>query len=222
MNLEVNANDVSVVITKGGQRFLTHCLARSAAAFEIVCSDFILQLAERLLGASFRLIAKRIYSTPPNFHMQWHTDADLRQTPRGDCPALTFILYLTDVVDGEFELIKKSDRWDPQQLGLNDGVEISDEFVEKNFAEQVRRFPMNRGGMIIYNARVVHRATPMRTVSSPHRKSLYFQINRGQACGEPILVNTEFLHMLDARRQMLLGFSGRLNAPSFPSPPKTL
>ena len=132
--------------------------------------------------------------------MQWHTD---NKTDRGfaQIPGIIFIVYISDVDDGEFQYVRGSHKWSGEKA-YND---YSDGFVDEKLSQDVLSFKGRAGTMVIYDTYGIHRARPV-----PHsdfvRKSLFWQIDREVSQAEPILLNPEFLESPDGKTLRYLGF----------------
>jgi hypothetical protein len=182
------------------QFYLCHMLAVSRTFTELVTHPKVFEITERIIGPEYRLKALRYYETFGHHHMQWHTD---NKTDRGfaQIPGIIFIVYISDVEDGEFQYVRGSHKWSGEKA-YND---YSDAFVEENFAKDVLSFKGRAGTLIIYDTYGIHRAKP---VEDPDfvRKSLFWQIDREIDQAEPILINPEFLPEMDAGKLRYLGF----------------
>jgi hypothetical protein len=73
---------------------------------------------------------------------------------------------------------------------------------------------MPRGSLVIYNTDMIHRAAPM--TSSKERKSLFFQVEKKENAGEPILLNTSFARELNDELKYYLGFGAHTEYEVFP------
>src|SRR3954471_10562462 len=161
------------------QFYLCHMLAVSKTFTQLVTHPKILEITERVVGAQFRLKALRYYETFGLHHMQWHTD---NKTDRGfaQIPGIIFIIYISDVEDGEFQYVKGSHAWSGEKA-YND---YPDEFISQNFQDSILSFKGRAGTMVIYDTYGIHRAKPVADADFV-RKSLFWQIDREVSQGEP-------------------------------------
>ena len=87
--------------------------------------------------------------------MQWHTD-NKSETHKTNTNGLIFIVYLSDVQDGEFQYIEGSHNWS----GDDDHSNYSNDLIEDKYKDKITSFKKNAGGIVIYNSRGIHRAKP--------------------------------------------------------------
>ncbi|MDY7021291.1 MAG: phytanoyl-CoA dioxygenase family protein [Cyanobacteriota bacterium] len=216
----VNANDVGVVWAKH-QKFLTHCLAQSKQAYDLITSPEILAICKNYFQDRYVLINHRIYQTHKISHMPWHTDNNQqvgrKLSSKHNRPGLLFLFYLSDVTTNPFQLIKNSHLWSQQ---YNNEIYISDQFVKENYQKDILTFPLKKGSLIICNIHAVHRAEPFQD-DNYTRTTLLFQVDQvGSDCighGEKNLVNTEFLDDLTPEIMNYLGFGYKTDYPAFPN-----
>ena len=67
-----------------------------------------------------------------------------------------FLVYLSDVQDGEFQYIEGSHTWS----GDNDHNEYTNDTIEEKYKDKIISFKKNAGGIIISNIYGIHRAKP--------------------------------------------------------------
>jgi hypothetical protein len=182
------------------QFYLCHLLAVSRTFTQMVTHPKVFEITERIIGPEYRLKALRYYETFGHHHMQWHTD---NKTDRGfaQIPGIIFIVYISDVEDGEFQYVRGSHKWSGEKA-YND---YSDAFVEENLGKDVISFKGAAGTLVVYDTYGIHRAKPV-TDADFVRKSLFWQIDREIEQAEPILINPEFLPQMDDRKLRYLGF----------------
>lgn len=192
------------------QYYLCHMLAVSRTFTQLTTHSKIFEIIEQVVGPEFRLKALRYYETYGGHHMQWHTD---NKTPRGFAliPGIIFIVYISDVEDGEFQYVRGSHKWSGEKA-YND---YTDDFVATNYNKDVLSFKGKAGTIIMYDTYGIHRARPV-TRSDFIRKSLFWQIDRETANGEPIVINPEFLEEVSPRIAQYLGFGRPANYTRFP------
>jgi len=182
------------------QYYQCHMLAVSRTFAEMVTHPKVFEITERIIGPEYRLKALRYYETFGHHHMQWHTD---NKTDRGfaQIPGIIFIVYISDVEDGEFQYVRGSHKWSGEKA-YND---YSDAFVEENLGKDVLSFKGRAGTLVVYDTYGIHRAKPVPNADFV-RKSLFWQIDREIEQAEPILINPEFLPNMDDRKLRYLGF----------------
>jgi len=211
MRPEFNANAVGPVYFKN-QRYLTHCLARSSVAFDVMVRSWCFAVMKAYFGEGFRLTDHRFYVTGRSEVMQWHVDNKFDDRVPSAYPGLIFIFYLNDAVDGEFQIVEGSREWS-RSSGETD---FPDEFIHAHHGERIVNLPMAAGGCVIYDTTMVHRAHPIRRRGF-ERRSLFFQVEKKAGGGEPILIDTAFAGALSAEQQYFLGFGVAPEYPVFPA-----
>jgi len=204
----LNENTIQPVRTVH-QSFLTHYLAVSKAAYDLVTSDAVLDLCDQLMS-EYRLVSKRVYETRAGMKMQWHSDCEALCSDPKQVDALVFIFYLTDVKVGGYQYIEGSHVDGADFVG---GAE-KDAEIDAKYLGRVKTLSLPAGSCIVYNGRLLHRASRFET--GPARRSLFFQVNRGARTSEPIYLNAAFIDNLDSRRERFLGIGKPAIVPSFP------
>jgi len=200
MEVTLNKNHVPAVVYKN-QRYLTHCLAHSRTIYELMTSDEMFSIMRGYFREQFRLTDQRVYVTEAGEKMQWHVDNKLDSSVQTGYPGLIFIFYLCDVTDGQFQIVKNSHCWSRSHAQ----ADFLDSSIESVHKDDIVDFKMPKGSAIIYTTDMVHRAAPVRN-KGWERKSLFFQVERKEQGGEPILVNTSFLGELSHEKKFFLGF----------------
>jgi hypothetical protein len=210
IRFSLNRNEVGGVYAER-QFYLTHMLAVSKAFYDYCTHPKIFEVCRNYLGDQFRLQALRYYETYGGHHMQWHTD---NKTDKGfaHIPGVIFIVYVSDVQDGEFQYVEGSHKWS----GETAYSDYSDELIDSKYASLVRSFKLPRGSILIYNTYGIHRARPVKSKDFV-RKSLFFQVDREIERSEPIIVNTEYLDNVDSTVSMYLGFGRQAGYEVFPN-----
>lgn len=132
--------------------------------------------------------------------MQWHVDNKLDTAEQTDYPGLIFIFYLSDVFDGQFQLVAGSQHWSRKEA-----ADFTDRFIETHHKDKIVDFKLPKGSLVVYTTEVIHRAHPIEDPGF-ERTSLFFQVERKERGGEPILVNTSFLGDLTEEKMYFLGF----------------
>ncbi len=198
-NFEINKNWVTGVHADK-QYFLTHLLACSEKFYNLVTDNNIMNLSEKFLGVNCRLKALRYYETYGYHKMLWHTD---NKTKDGfvKIPGLIFIIYMGDVSDGEFQYIKNSHTFS-QKNNFND---YNNDFINKNYNNEIISFKGAAGDLIIYNSYGIHRAKPVCSKNFI-RKSIFFQIDSQINSGEPLLINPSYVKNVEQKTLNFLGF----------------
>jgi hypothetical protein len=216
----INCNDVGVV-TSGTQKFLTHCLAKSKQAYDLVTANRVLDICDRYFVDRYQLTNHRFCQTRGSFHMPWHTDNNLQQgkqlAGKHPMPGLLFLFYLSDDNFSPFQYIKDSHKWSQQ---YDQEIYLADRWVEEQYGEEILTFRMTKGSLMICDTHGIHRAVPFRQPGHV-RNILLFQVDqvgdRFLGHGEQNLIDTEFIDNLDPRVLGYLGFGVRRNYPAFPS-----
>ncbi len=198
LHFRINENTLLPVAFKG-QTYQNQFIALSRTAFDLVCHDRITSISRASLGPKFAMVGKRLYETRSDSYMVFHSDlgAETRDPARVD--GLGFILYMSDVTDGAFEIVEGTHRDGASYTGSRE----QDQALVRT--RPIRAYPMPKGSYIIYNGRLIHRAQPLPADGAP-RTSLHFQVNRDAAPGEPIYVNIGWLGDMSEDARQLLGF----------------
>lgn len=195
----LNKNEVSGVFSEK-QYYLTNLLSISKTFYEFATSKLVFDICYKYLGNSFRLKALRYYETYGGHHMQWHTD---NKTDRGfaSIPGIIFIVYVSDVSDGQFQYIEGSHLWSGEKAYSD----YSDQFIEDNYKTKIKDFRLPSGSLIIYNTYGIHRAKPVFNDKFV-RKSVFFQVDNEVENSEPIILNAKFITQINSQIEMFLGF----------------
>ncbi|WP_017653941.1 phytanoyl-CoA dioxygenase family protein [Fortiea contorta] len=216
----LNKNDVGVVIAQQ-IKFLTHCLASSKKAYDIITSNKILEICKGYFNDSYKITNHRIYQTSKSSHMPWHTDNNLQNgkqlSSKHNMPGLLFLFYLSDVTKNAFQYIADSHKW---SYKYDHEVYLSDSYVESKFKKDILTFPMPKGSIILCDIHGIHRAEPFQD-NNHNRTTLLFQVDQVGSeyvgHGEKNLVNTEYLDNLTPEVMDYLGFGFKRSYPAFPN-----
>jgi len=216
----VNNNDVGVVAS-GTQKFLTHCLAKSKQAYDLITCRQVLDICNAYFTDKYQLTNHRFCQTRRSFHMPWHTDNNLQRNSqlsgKHSMPGLLFLFYLSDQNLSPFQYIKGSHLWSHQ---YDNEIYLSDRWVETHHQEDVVTFKMSKGSLIICDTHGIHRAVPFHD-RHHFRNILLFQVDQvGKSYvghGEQNLINTEFIDNFSTELFDYLGFGIKRNYPAFPS-----
>ncbi|AFY34221.1 phytanoyl-CoA dioxygenase family protein [Calothrix sp. PCC 7507] len=216
----INTNDVGVVKAQN-VKFLTHCLARSKKAYDVITSSKILEICQGYFNDSYKITNHRIYQTSKIAHMPWHTDNNLQRdkqlSGKHDMPGLLFLFYLSDVDKNAFQYIADSHKWSNK---YDHEVYLSDSYVDSKFKKDIITFPMAKGSMIVCDIHGIHRAEPFKDKNFS-RNTLLFQVDQVGSQyighGEKNLVNTEYLDNLTPEVMDYLGFGFKRSYPAFPN-----
>ena len=214
--LGLNTNNIAgVYFSHGDQFFLTHMLAVSKSFFDYCTNDKILDICTHYLGSEYRLKALRYYENHGGQNMQRHTDNRYYDENKGDINTATqgliFIVYLSDVSDGEFQYIRGSHLWSTK----NNYNDYSQAEIEREFSKDIVGFQKPKGSILIYNTFGIHRAKPTKDKNFV-RPTLFFQVDREINHSEQILLKTEFLTKFDDRIKLYLGFGKRTGQKLYP------
>jgi ectoine hydroxylase-related dioxygenase (phytanoyl-CoA dioxygenase family) len=208
---DYNANWAGPVLFKN-QRYMTHCLANSGTIFDLMTRSWCFDVLRAYFGANFRLTDQRVYVTEREERMQWHVDNKFDDSAQSEYPGLIFIFYLCDVDDGELQVIDGSNRWSKQ----HPSADFSDAFIDANHAKDIVSLKMPAGSGLVYDTSVIHRAHRIRR-SGWERKSLFFQVEKKVAGGEPILIDARFARDLTPEQEYFLGFGAMPEYGVFPT-----
>lgn len=198
--LAINKNSLGGVMTKD-QYYNTNILATSKTFFNLCTSDIVLSICNYFFkDSNFRLKAYRYYETYSGNNMQWHNDTKTSDKFL-DIKGLIFIVYISDVFDGEFQYVNGS-HINSNKFKKNDftSEELNKEYGKKSIIS----FKGKKGSLIIYNTAGIHRAKPAINKKSHIRKSLFFQVDLSNN-SEPIILNPSFI---DKSKKDILTFLG--------------
>ena len=214
-NFGLNNNFITPVWAKT-QYYFTNALATSQAYFNLITSSKFLSIAKTKFNNNFRLKCHRYYETMFGHHMVWHADNVDNQGNVHENDGLIFIMYVNDVFDGEFQLIKETNlKENHSERKLNYS---SDKFVEKNFQDKIISFKGKAGSIIIYDTWHLHRAKPIKSKSFI-RKSIFMQVDKSMRNSEKIVLTPDFLNKEQTKNQELLTYLGFGEKSDFPSAP---
>ena len=182
------------------QYYFINLFTGSKECYDFCTSNFVIDLCKSYLGDIFRLRALRYYETMSGHNMKWHTDnkEDRKLT---DFNGLIFIIYISDVYEGEFQFVEGSHKFSDKY----NSPEYDNEMIESKYSNLIRSLKMPKGSLVIYDATGIHRAKPFKN-NNYIRKSLYFQIDATIENSENILINTKFLKNINQDIKELLGF----------------
>ena len=209
-DISLNNNYLSGVHTKT-QYYNTNILAISKTFFKFCTSDLVFSISEKFLNSTnIRLKALRYYETYSSNNMKWHTDTKTSEK-FSNIKGLIFIIYISDVYDGEFQYINGSHKYSVD-YGKND---FSDSEISNLYStKKIKSFKGKKGSIIIYNTAGIHRAKPSEKLFHC-RKSLFFQIDDSEN-SEKILINPSFLSDADYKILNYLGFGKKNTYSTFP------
>ena len=196
----INRNWISGVYTKT-QYYLTNILGCSESFYKLVTDENIINICDDyMLEKNFRLKAARYYETFSNHHMHWHTDNKVGKI-FSDIDGLIFIVYLQNVDDGEFQYIKNSHKFSGD-VKINN---FTDTEIDQKYSKDIVSFKAEKGSLIAYNTRGIHRAKKVQKKSTFVRKSLFFQVDSDFKSSEPMLLDVSFVK---TRSEKLLRYLG--------------
>ena len=218
-DISLNKNDVSVVATQNN-KYLTHCLASSEKAYNIITSPKILAICKEYFTDTYKLINHRIYQTSKKQHLPWHTDNNrlegAQMSEKHDMPGLFFMFYLSEVPKNPFQMVRGSHLWSHK---YNSESFFTDSFIDKNHADDVVTFRLKKGSFILCDTHGIHRAEPFND-DNYNRTTLLFQVdqvgNNNAGHGEKNIINTEYLKNLTPEISDYLGFGFKRDYPAFP------
>ena len=210
-DLNLNTNNISgVYYSPGNQFFLTHMMAVSKNFYNFCTDNILINICSKFFKEDFRIKTFRYYENFGGQKMQWHTD-NKSETHKTDTKGLIFIVYLTDVQDGEFQYIEGSHIWSSD----GEHSDYSNDLIEEKFKNKIVSFKKNAGGIVIYNTYGIHRAKPTKDKNFV-RKSLFLQIDENLDLAAPIYIKTEFLENLNDKLKTYLGFGLSANQNNYP------
>jgi len=193
------------------QYYFMNLLSDSKKCYDFITSNLALDLSKEYLGDAYRLRAIRYYETMSGHVMKWHSD-NKKERKKMNFNGLIFIIYVSDVDEGEFQFIEGSHKFSNKF----DSPEVDDEFINENYSELIKSFKLQKGSLVIYDASGIHRAKPFKN-NNYVRKSLYFQVDAYEENSEKIILNTKFLNNLTPEIKKMLGFGKENNYPAYPS-----
>ena len=209
--INLNTSNISgVYYSPGNQFFLTHMMAVSKNFYNFCTNNILINICSKFFKKDFRIKTFRYYENFSGQKMQWHTD-NKSETHKTNTNGLIFIVYLSDVQDGEFQYIEGSHNWS----GDDDHSNYSNDLIEDKYKDKITSFKKNAGGIVIYNSRGIHRAKPTKD-NNFTRKSLFLQIDENLNVGTPIYIKTEFLKNLNDKLKTYLGFGLNANQNNYP------
>ena len=209
--VNLNTNNISgVYYSPGNQFFLTHMMSVSKTFYNFCTDNILINICSKFFKEDFRIKTFRYYENFGGQKMQWHTDnrTVIRNT---DTKGLIILVYLSDVQDGEFQIIEGSHTWS----GGNDYNDYTNDTIEEKYKDKIISFKKNAGGIIIYNIYGIHRAKPTKDKNFV-RKSLFLQIDDNLNSALPIYIKTEFLENLNDKLKTYLGFGLSANQNNYP------
>ena len=214
-NFGINDNHVTPVRTRT-QYYFTNALAASRDYFNLITSDKFLSLAKNKFDDNFRLKCHRYYETIYGHHMTWHADNIDNKGIIHENDGLIFIIYVDDVFDGEFQLIKDTNlKENHSERKLNYS---SDKFIDENFKDKIVSFKGKAGSIIIYDTWHLHRAKPIKNKKFT-RKSIFMQIDKSMRNSEKIVLTPDFISKEQIKDQSLMTYLGFGEQSDFPSAP---
>ena len=196
------------------QYYNTSLLSISSTFFDVVTGSDVQSICSGYFPESnYRLRCHRYYETYGNHFMQWHRDMKIPLVGFKNIPGLIFIIYMSEVVDGEFQYISGSHKYFPAEGNYDfTDAQILDMFG----AHSVISFAGSPGDLIVYNTAGIHRAKPVLR-SNFSRSSLFFQIDSGCNDSEPTYINPSFVNPLNTHILNFLGFGQPSTFPEYPS-----
>ncbi|MCW5773475.1 MAG: phytanoyl-CoA dioxygenase family protein [Rhodospirillaceae bacterium] len=207
----INQDGIATV-RYGRQFFLNQVLGRSKAAYDLITSDRMMDLAEAALGPHFRLTAKRYYTTHDGMRMQWHRDNKSAANEVEPRDGIICIFYLTDADEGAFQFVRGSHRFDLDRAS----PDFAEDDIAARYGDRIETLRGPAGACVMCSLQTIHRAEPIVT-DGLGRTSLLFEIGGASASAEAVLVNTSFVDNLDDRRLHYLGFGNRNLKTDFPT-----
>lgn len=205
----LNKNSLSGIYYET-QYYFINLLAESKKCYDFCTSKLVIDLCKEYLGNIFRLRALRYYETMSGHNMKWHTDNKEGRELK-NFKGLIFIIYISDVYEGEFQFIEGSHKFKEKF----DSPEFNNETIESKYSQLIRSLKMPKGSIVIYDTTGIHRAKSFKN-NNFVRKSLYFQIDATNESSEEILINAKFLNNINQDIEKLLGFGKESGLPVYP------
>jgi hypothetical protein len=199
----INKNIASPVWSNT-QYYFTHALAASQNYFDLLTSKFIRSIAKSKFDNYFRLKCHRYYETYYGHSMEWHADNVTNEGVVTDIDGLIFIIYINDVFDGEFQLIKGTNK---ERKEIGGTYNYTNKLIQENYSKQIETFSMKAGSIIIYDTFHIHRAKPILDKKYV-RKSIFFQIDSSNSHSEKLLINPEFFKNQDSIEKENMDYLG--------------
>ena len=199
------------------QYYFTHALASSQSYFNLLTSPFIRSIAKSKFNDYFRLKCHRYYETYYGHSMEWHADNVTNEGMVTDVDGLIFIIYINDVFDGEFQLIEGTNKERKKEKGT---YNYTNNFIDKNYSDQIKIFSMPAGSIIIYDTFHIHRAKPIINKNFV-RKSIFFQVDASDEHSEKLLINPQFFNTKESVNNDNLEYLGFGKNAEFESIPVT-
>ena len=210
-NIKLNSLEISSVHDQDGY-YMSNGLAKSRTLYNFLTSNKIIEISKAYLGDKFRLKCHRVYSVGSGAKNPWHTDDKKYGKKNEYSKGIVFIVYLNDVFDGEFQLIKGSHLFSSSFKYPN----FDEHIIDEKYKKEIKSFKMPSGSIIMFDNKTIHRAKPYLDFFW-RRKSLFFQIDNDVNDGEKILINSEFIEDLNTDKIMLLGMGKPAKMPHEPS-----
>ena len=209
-NLNLNSNDINSVHSDSGY-FSSSAIAKSNTLYNLLTSTKIFDISKEYVGDEFRLKCHRVYSTDALTRGSWHTDNKNHGNVNTKVKGLVFMIYLNDIIDGEFQAIRKSHLTSHKY----DFSNFDEDFINNFNKEDVISFKYPAGSMIVFDSRTIHRAKPYYKFLWS-RKSLFFQIDNEINDGEKIIINTSFVKEFNKQLSNFLGVGKKNTMPHEP------
>jgi hypothetical protein len=209
-------------VKQGCQRYLADTLSYGKEIIDVYTNPLLIEIAEKYAEDIVHLSNYRIYSTYPSedFKMWWHLDnkidtydfekkAFIQQLVPDD-KGLIFLMYLSNVVDGGVQLVRKSHKW-----SKNHNQESFDH-MEDEFKDQVVTFNnCPKGTFVVYDYATIHRAKPYN--GGQVRTSMFGQLSPSRMpTGEPILLNVRDISELSEKQKQILSFGKKPTTLNWP------
>ena len=204
-----NKNDILPTKTFNGW-YHSMAMAKSKTVYDIITSKLILGVCRNYFGKNFRLKAHRVYSIYSGAKMPWHSD-DKMGAKKHSYNGLIFIFYLKDVLKGQFQAIKDSEKFSKEYPN----PKIDETIINTKYKDKIVDFIMPAGSMVVYNDKTIHRAKPY---FDPfwHRTSLFIQIDKNLSNSEKIILNPSFVQNFDEEKKIFFGFGKKNDLPHEP------
>lgn len=210
----INTNEISY-IWMNDAKYLSNALINSKEVYDIITSDYVLNIAKRYLGDKFRLKCHRIYTVSKYSSFSWHTD-DKYEDIKNNVNGIVFIIYLSDTFDGGTEFVATSHKFSRNYNKTN----FSDNLIKEKYKELVVKTNGYAGDVIVSDIKTIHRGGAFLNKFN-NRTSLWFQIDSDLENAERIAINPSFIdRKISDDLMQYLGFGIKCDLPVHPIQPK--
>ena len=206
-----NNNELKPTI-QGFNIYNKHAIAISEAAFNVVTSNWVIDISEKFLGTRPILKCSRSYSVSKfDQSFRWHTDNKSNDEITDKSRGIVFILFLEDDPDGSFALVEGFKN-PPNSKCKNPTFNEIEAWKDKNL---IKNFYAKRGDLLAFSQDMFHEHINYKNID---KNAFWFQvIGFDEGIGERILINSSFLNdNFDKKKMDFISSTNRRNEFSFP------